>query len=400
MIRSRKALAFFLLTGVWTLVTGCQGFRPVAVPTTPSGPDPQLQKVAVVLATGGPGAPGTATSINLSGDTNVGERITGNNPVHGAVVLSNSRVLIANQGSDTATLVASFSPSSATPFTISLPAGSAPTFVFSNQPNAQGFLIFSIRESIGVVSLAQNLFSTEIPLGAGTAPVAMTGLSDGSKLYTANSGNGTVSVIDARANTKKSDIAVGGTPRWIVASADNSRVYVILQGGGVGVINTTTDLLVGAQAVASGANFAVFDPRLLRLYVTSGTSNTVSILNVDLLSPNYLAVTAVPVGANPTSVAVLADGSRAYVANSGNGTVSVISSLSNTVTKTITVGANPGPVVTASTDSLKVAVLNKGSNSLTVIRTQDDTVSATLPVPTPPLGTPTPTPTWVVAAPQ
>jgi YVTN family beta-propeller protein len=83
------------------------------------------------------------------------------------------------------------------------------------------------------------------------------------------------------------------------------------------------------------------------------------------------------VGTAPAAVTVLPDGSRAYVANSGSGTVSVISSLSNSVSRTITVGADPTHIA-ASSDSSKVAVLKAGANSVTTINTANDTVSVTL----------------------
>ncbi|MGH9602362.1 MAG: YncE family protein [Terriglobales bacterium] len=73
------------------------------------------------------------------------------------------------------------------------------------------------------------------------------------------------------------------------------------------------------------------------------------------------------------SVTGLADGSRAYVANSGSNTVSVINTLNNTVTKTIAVGSAPLSVGSAP-DSSRVYVANSGSNNTSVIRTSDDTV--------------------------
>jgi YVTN family beta-propeller protein len=79
------------------------------------------------------------------------------------------------------------------------------------------------------------------------------------------------------------------------------------------------------------------------------------------------------VGTAPRSVTALADGSRAYVANSGSGTVSVINTLNNTVVKTIPVGTAPLSVGSAP-DSSRVYVANSGSNNTSIIRTSDDTV--------------------------
>jgi YVTN family beta-propeller protein len=118
----------------------------------------------------------------------------------------------------------------------------------------------------------------------------------------------------------------------------------------------------------------------LRVYVANTGSNTVSVINADVLSAGFNTVTNVAVGASPKAVAPLADGSRAYVANSAAGTVSVINTLNNTVIRTITVGTTPVSIV-ASPDSTKVFVANQGSNNVSVIQTSNDTVVATLPLP-------------------
>ena len=117
----------------------------------------------------------------------------------------------------------------------------------------------------------------------------------------------------------------------------------------------------------------VFDRRLLRVYVANTAGNSVSIINADRNSANFLAVTTVPVGLAPTSVTALADGSRAYVANSGSNTVSVINTLNNTVMRTVTVGTAPLSVGSAP-DSSRVYAANSGSNNTSIIRTSDDTV--------------------------
>jgi YVTN family beta-propeller protein len=62
----------------------------------------------------------------------------------------------------------------------------------------------------------------------------------------------------------------------------------------------------------------------------------------------------------------------------------VISTLSNTVTKTIPVGTTPVSIV-SSTDATKVVVANKGSNDASVINTASDVVEVTLGVPAPPV---------------
>jgi YVTN family beta-propeller protein len=74
-----------------------------------------------------------------------------------------------------------------------------------------------------------------------------------------------------------------------------------------------------------------------RAYVTNNVDNTVSVID---MATNTVTAT-IAVGSNPGEVAVSADGSHAYVTNYGGGTVSVIDTSTNTVTATITVGSYP-----------------------------------------------------------
>ena len=200
-------------------------------------------------------------------------------------------------------------------------------------------------------------------------------------VYVANQGSGTVSVISTATNLVTQTVTVGGAPVFLAMNADGNRVYAVNQNGTVAVIDATIDAPGAAPAatltVGSQPNFAIFDPRLLRVYVSNPGSNSVSIINADPLSAGFNSVTNVTVDAAPKSIAPLPDGTRAYVADSGAGTVNIINTLNNTVIRKITVGTTPVSIV-ASADSTKVFVANQGSNTLSVIRTSDDTVVATI----------------------
>jgi YVTN family beta-propeller protein len=52
-------------------------------------------------------------------------------------------------------------------------------------------------------------------------------------------------------------------------------------------------------------------------------------------------VATIPVGRGPVDVAITPDGARAYVTNAGANSVSVIDTSTNAVTATVPVGANP-----------------------------------------------------------
>src|SRR5438094_5460599 len=56
---------------------------------------------------------------------------------------------------------------------------------------------------------------------------------------------------------------------------------------------------------------------------------------------NTVTALPVPVGVNPTGVAVTPDGAHVYVGNFSSNTVSVIDTATNAVTATVMVGLNP-----------------------------------------------------------
>jgi YVTN family beta-propeller protein len=137
---------------------------------------------------------------------------------------------------------------------------------------------------------------------------------------------------------------------------------------------------------------------------TGSSVGSVTVINIPLCSTSALpsnpncdpnnpidavgfgqVLATVPVGHDPVMVAVLQDGSRAYVANYADSTVSVVNLTSNTVTATIPVVGRPIYIAaTTGTPTGKVYVVsadiiapNKNS-VMTVIRTDIDAVSTTI----------------------
>jgi YVTN family beta-propeller protein len=169
-----------------------------------------------------------------------------------------------------------------------------------------------------------------------------------------------------------------------------------------------------AVAANQGPVWADLAPMLNELVVanvgTSTSQGSVSIFNIPLCSTSALAnntncnpnnpidaynfgtlAAHVPVGINPMMVAVLQDSVNpmAYVINQGDSTVSVINLTTDTVVATIPVPATPNPtfiaVTTAATAGTagtgapgKVYVTSSTSKTMTVIRTDTNTVDTTM----------------------
>lgn len=387
-LKSRAALVALVCAVVFSIGCG-DTFRPIAIPIIQPGGQPQGNRQVVALATAGTGAEGTTTHINVSGDTNVGQVTVGRDPVHLALIGSGTITVVVNRGEESLSLYSTLSPGTAQPPTfVTLPSGSVPVFAYSNVAGVV-YVAESGRNKVGVVSVTGNPTALTSEISVGTDPVGLVGTPDGTRLFVANKGDGTVNVIDTGSNAfvvnLPSTITVGAAPVYLAVNNTGTRVFSVNSGGAnVSVIDTTTNTATNVT-VGTSPNFAYFDVANNRLWVTNPGSNSVSSINTDVNSAAYLTVTNILLTASCTSpapqgITVLADGSRAYVADSGCGAVSVINTLSNTVTKTITVGTTPVFIV-SSGDSSKVYTANSGSGNISIIRTSDDTIVNTLSTP-------------------
>ncbi|AUY53769.1 IPT/TIG domain-containing protein [Streptomyces sp. CB01881] len=91
------------------------------------------------------------------------------------------------------------------------------------------------------------------------------------------------------------------------------------------------------------------------------------------------AGTTIPVGSSPLGVALTPDGARAYVANRASNTISVIDTVTNSVTATIAAAGSPF-LTAVSPDGTRVYVTLFDDGTLGVIDTATNTLTATIAV--------------------
>lgn len=97
-------------------------------------------------------------------------------------------------------------------------------------------------------------------------------------------------------------------------------------------------------------------------WVTNGGSNSVTVLDLVNMTP----AATIPVGANPTAIAVNPRRDEVYVVNSGSGSVSVIDAVKNRVIATIPVHREPTSIdVDAAGERAYIA--NSGSNNISAL---------------------------------
>jgi YVTN family beta-propeller protein len=110
-----------------------------------------------------------------------------------------------------------------------------------------------------------------------------------------------------------------------------------------------------------------------RLYVTNTGDSTVSVVD----TTSNTVTTTVAVGGIPFWLAITPNGTRAYVANGADATISVIDTENNTVIATIAGGNFNVPFGVAITpDGRRVYVTNSGGDTVSVISTDSNKVVA------------------------
>jgi len=199
------------------------------------------------------GANGEADALEVTSYT-VSARIPlGKCPVYGVESADGRRLFVLNRGSDTVTVINSQinSLDQCTPFnnqsgqlvtchpSIPLQAGSGPVYaeyIAATQQllvaNYDGGTVSLIDVSLDQYGNDGPTFGTTftIPVGlqAGAHPASVTALSDGSRAYTANQTEGTVTIVNLTSHTVEKTLQVSGHPRTVVSTSNSlyGKVYI------------------------------------------------------------------------------------------------------------------------------------------------------------------------------
>ena len=195
--------------------------------------------------------------------------------------------------------------------------------------------------------------------------------------------NSTVTGYSLNTGAALGTLPTTGITEALAFSPDGSTVYAAESGDYVGVINAVTSTLIATIPVGFWPTSLVVSPDGSTVYVTNAQSNTISVINAS----TYTVTATIPAGASPQSVVISPDGSTLYVAGSGDitdgeaGTITMISTATDAVTGTISVGDNAGAAAVAlSPDGETAYVADAGTNAVSVIDLTTDAVTATIPV--------------------
>jgi YVTN family beta-propeller protein len=278
-----------------------------------------------------------------------------------------------------------------TPVTVSVPKLPA---VWASQPSSSnvtgaspagvamvGDLVYVANQGSNTVTVINTKTGAVVgnPIVVGSAPTGVLANSDGSKVFVSNRTSGTVSVIRTSDNTVIGSVKVGTHPEQMALNSTGTRLYVTNYGSGnVSVVDVSgqtpsliTNIAVGAYP--RGIAFATVNGQP-RIYVTRYSSSSVAVIDANTnkqidVNPSTSTVDSIKVGANPQSITISKDGTRAYVTNYGSSSVSVINTATNTLDgSSISVGSKPASLALSADGSL-LYVAN-GNDTISVIDTK------------------------------
>lgn len=151
--------------------------------------------------------------------------------------------------------------------------------------------------------------------------------------------------------------------------------YIANNGGGVSVIDTATNAVTSTITDSGGSSPYMVDVAFdgTRGYVTNIRDNTLTVIH----APTNTVDASIPVGSRPAGVVVAPDGGHVYVTNYGDGTVSVVDVATLAVGATIQVGPNPdGVAIAPDGRSLYVTHDVAGPGTVSVVDTATNAVVA------------------------
>lgn len=415
--QARAIAAFILAAATLSMTTGCGNtYRPVVSAINPVGPAGQPQRFAVAISDPGNGLPGLVTIVDFSGDTVLITANIGVAPYYFMLNAGGNTGYTLNGDGTMTSFDVSTSLQTRDVIQTTLLSGAQPNSIFPDATST--YITEAGRNAVAQLKGSPPALNQELPIASGFKPVYVAGYSGAARQYvisqSTGTGNGQVAAIETTSNTISNTIPVGKTPVYGVMTSDGKRAFILNQADGtVSAINSQANQLdavpspaVNPIPVGTSPIWADLAPTRNELVVANAGNGTakgsVSIINIPLCSaaalpgnPNCDAtnpidangfgqvLATVPVGVNPQMIAVLQDGSRAYVVNKADSTVSVVNLTTNTVTATIPVPATVHPnfiAVINGTPTGKVYVTSPESTSMTVIRTDTDVVETTIPL--------------------
>ena len=202
---------------------------------------------------------GEADAVETASDTISARLTVGKCPVYGVMTPDQRRAFVLNRGDDTITVINSQinAIDSCTPFLnqsgqlvtchpslplstsagltgANVPAIAGPVYAEYNTTTSQLIVADYDGNAISVIDVSLDeygndspTFGTTFTIPVGANPASVTALYDGSRAFTANQTDGTVSIVNLSSHTVEKTLPVNGHPRTVVSTQNSiyGKVY-------------------------------------------------------------------------------------------------------------------------------------------------------------------------------
>jgi YVTN family beta-propeller protein len=141
--------------------------------------------------------------------------------------------------------------------------------------NYDGGTVSVIDVSLDEYGNDSPTFGTTYTIPVGTNPASVTALSDGSRAYTANQADGTVTIVNLTSHTVEKTLTVVGHPRTVVSTSNSlyGKVYVASPDSNYLTIIRTDQDIIDTTILVQGN---IVDVRVSNQNGVSGNYNTAS----------------------------------------------------------------------------------------------------------------------------
>ena len=272
--------------------------------------------------------------------------------------------------------------------------------------------VYAVDTNRGAVQIYSASSGQMHQVKVGSAPVSIAVNTINGKVYVANAGDGTVTVLDGNSDAIAATVPVGSHPYSVAVNSVTGYAYITHTFGDQlsildGTTNTATDLKTGSSDLIAidsrrgtiyllgyGGAVKVLDvasqklterpigKHVWGLTVDDGTGAVyvarIEDADVAALERNSSAPTTFQAGAIPCAIAVNSKTHKLYVADFGENTVSVIDAKSGGKRTAVAVGNHPKAIAFDASRNLIYAA-NTSDGTVTVIDAMTNGVLATLP---------------------
>ncbi len=250
-----------------------------------------------------------------------------------------------------------------------------------------GYIPNSADNNLSVINTEDGT-TDPTPISVGTTPSGVAIAPAGDYVYVTNKSAGTLSQVDIQTGLEVIAHTIGLDPVGVAVSPDGLFVYIAQENGDLAILDTT-DNSVATHNVGTSLFGVAVSPDGNFIYVTDTTADAevdkVQVINT--ADFNDVTPIELKIGSKPKGIAVTPSGLYVVVANSGEDTVSLITTATNEVSATIDIATPADPFVLTyspfgvaiTNDSLFAYVTNTLHDSVSKISIITST--AALPIP-------------------